>query len=100
MSFSASPSYLLAPDGSATHVRPAGTRWRLREVEALVGGRIALHDVSPLMDDTDLLRGPCKRWTVVAVSPTPDQPLNPRASGLAGCPVFGPAILAPSRTLD
>ena len=96
-----STSHLLSPDGQAVPVRPEGSRWRLREVENLVGGRIALIDVSPLAgNDPNLFDRLCKRWTVVATNVATNAAPNPRASALAGRPVFGPAVLTPSRMLD
>ena len=96
-----STSHLLSPDGQAVPVRPEGSRWRLREVENLVGGRIALIDVSPISEsDPHLFDRLCKRWTVVATNVATDAPPNPRASALVGRPVFGHAVLTPSRMLD
>jgi len=95
-----STSHLLSPDGQAVPVRPEGSRWRLREVEKLVGGRVALIDVSPLGNVDTVFDRLCKRWTVVAAVPTPEQPLNLRASNIVGRPIFGPAVLTPSRMLD
>ena len=97
-----SSSHLLSPDGTVVRVFPESgrNRWRLREVETLVGGRVALHDVSPLAVNGDLFDRLCKNWTVVAPVPTPEQPLNTVASEIVGKPVFGAAILTPSKMLD
>lgn len=93
-------SYRIETDGTAVPVRPSGSRWRLREVENVVGGRVSLLDVSPLGNTDALFDRKHKAWTVVALVPTPEQALNVRASNIVGRPVFGAAMLTPSRMLD
>lgn len=96
------PSHLLYPDGTAKPVAPSRRRWRLREVETVVGGRIVLHDLSPLGNTDELFEKDrkCRHWTLVTAVPTSESVLNPRASNIVGRPVYGEAVLTPSRLLD
>jgi hypothetical protein len=99
----ATSAHLLSPDGTARPVSPSsGRRWRLREVETVVGGRILLHDLSPLGNTDELFSTDrkCRYWTLVTTRTVSGQPLNQRASNIVGRPVFGPAVLTPSRMLD
>lgn len=84
---------LMNPDGTIERVSPEGDRWKLHELQNLVGGYIQLVRLPPAhgTDRCALVNEDGHRLKL---------PINPGASLLLGQVIVGRAVIIPSALLD
>jgi len=84
---------VMHPDGRTERVWPAGLRWKLAELQKLVGGFIELANIPP---EHGVERCAILNEDGFSLS----LPLNPGASLLLGKHIVGPVVIIQSALLD